>query len=112
MEELLNKLVDVLVTYRCHPNVFISKNIEIPISFNPKGFNFMQKENIKGVVCFSNGFPFSSMDIDIQDILNAHDEIQKYAKKAHSIIFKDAFGGDLYFKFKSLENMGMPEIIR
>lgn len=112
MEEILNRFIDALVTYRCHTDVFISKNIDVPKGFNTKGFNFIPKENIEGVVCFSNGFPFTSMDMDIQDILDAHIEIQKYTKKAHSVVFKDAFGSDLYFKFKSLDNIGMPEIIR
>lgn len=111
MEDLLNKLIDFLVAERCQKDVFINKNIAPKEGFNTRGFNFLPKENIDGVVCFHG--PFSSMDMNIQDILDCHEEIQKYKKKANAVVFRNAIGNDnLYFKFKSLDNMGMPEIIR
>ena len=112
MKELLNELIDTLITYRCQSDVFISKNIPIPDGFNQRGFNFIQKENIRGVVCFGGGCPFSSKDFDIQDILNAHYEINKHMSKAHSVILEDSFGSGKYFKFNPLENNGIPEMIR
>lgn len=112
MEELLNKLINVLVAQRCQKDVFINKKLAPNETFNTRGFNFIPKENIDGVVCF-HGSSFSSMDMDIQDIIDCHEEIQKYTKKAHAVVFRNAIGdSDLYFKFKSLENMEMPEIIR
>lgn len=111
MEDLLNKLIDVLVAYRCHKDVFINEKLAPKDGFNTRGFDFLPKKNIEGVVCFHG--PFSSMDMEIQDILDCHEEIQKYTNKAHSVVFKNTIGNDnLYFKFKSLDNMGMPEIIR
>jgi hypothetical protein len=87
-----------LSKYNCANIVLISTKILIPENFNPMRFKIFPKENLQGIVCFGNikaepysCYPFSGLDMDIDDFISVHETIEEYRKKSKMEVYRNPF---------------------
>ena len=95
MKEKIEKLIDILISYKAYPTVLISKSIEIPSTLDMRRFVFIPKD-INGVVFFIGGHPLSNKDVPIDDIFEFDEVCKKYMSKYTTTVITNAMGGDTY----------------
>jgi len=70
----MKELLKFMTTFFAEKEVWISKEIEIPKETD--GFDFKQKDNVRGVIVFGDKYPLSNADMSIEQHLSVWDAIR------------------------------------
>jgi hypothetical protein len=88
MKKINKEVLKFMATFFAKKEAWISPDIEIPA--NADGFEFKQKDGIKGLVVFGKSYPLSNQDVSIDDHLKIWDAIKSV--EIHGSLFENAGG--------------------
>lgn len=70
----MKELLKFMVTFFAEKEVWVSKDVEIPKQTD--GFDFKQKDNVKGVIVFGDKYPLSNADMSVEQHLSVWSAIK------------------------------------
>lgn len=89
----MNELIKFMAVYHAEKKAWISKDIEIPEETD--GFEFEQRDDVKGLVVFGAKYPLENMDLSIEDHLSVWEAI-KNTRSYGSVFNQEPLGEKIY----------------